>query len=146
MAVRLPALGSCRPLPPGRFLVLISLIGSVDPQGHSATERIRSTEKFYDLIGNRIRDLPACSIVSQPSTLRRGPIWKCSSQKSALSWQLWNRAFYMRNFRRNLRFSHRSVLKVWVHWDVTACILVDKRKRLEAAGSFKTLARVYHIT
>jgi hypothetical protein len=57
-------------LPPGRFLVLIS----VRPQGHSAAGRIRSTEKeSNDLIGNQTRDLPACSIVPRPTTLPRAP-------------------------------------------------------------------------
>jgi hypothetical protein len=32
-------------------------------QGHSAAGRIRSTEKFSDLIGNRTRDLPAYNMV-----------------------------------------------------------------------------------
>jgi hypothetical protein len=36
------------------------------PQGHSAAERIRSTEKSSDFIGNQTHDLPACSIVPQP--------------------------------------------------------------------------------
>jgi hypothetical protein len=33
--------------------------------------RIRSVEKSHDLIGNRNRDLPACSLVPQPTTLPR---------------------------------------------------------------------------
>jgi hypothetical protein len=33
------------------------------PQGHSAIGRIRSIEKSNDPIGNRTRDLPACSTV-----------------------------------------------------------------------------------
>jgi hypothetical protein len=41
------------------------------PQGHSAAGWIRSTEKSNDLIGNRTRDLPACSIVPQPTTVLR---------------------------------------------------------------------------
>jgi hypothetical protein len=32
-----------------------------------------SIEKFNDLIGISVRDLPACSIVPQPSTLPRAP-------------------------------------------------------------------------
>jgi hypothetical protein len=36
---------------------------------------IRSIEKFSDLIGNLIRGLPACSIVPQPTTLPRVPIY-----------------------------------------------------------------------
>jgi hypothetical protein len=43
------------------------------PQGHSAVGRIMSIEKSNDLIGNRTRDLPACSIVPQPTTLPRAP-------------------------------------------------------------------------
>jgi hypothetical protein len=39
MAVRLSGLSAGRPLPPGRFLVLISVRGWVDPQGHSAAGR-----------------------------------------------------------------------------------------------------------
>jgi hypothetical protein len=61
MAVRLSALRAGHPLPPGRFLVLISVKRLSEPQGHSAAGRIRSTEKSND-IGNRTRDLPACSI------------------------------------------------------------------------------------
>jgi hypothetical protein len=35
--------------------------------------RIRSTEKFNDLIANRTRILPVCSIGSQQTTLPRAP-------------------------------------------------------------------------
>jgi hypothetical protein len=34
---------------------------------------IRSIEKYNDLIGIQTRDLPACSIVPQPTTLPRAP-------------------------------------------------------------------------
>jgi hypothetical protein len=59
MAVRLSALRADRSLTPGRFLVLISLKGCVDPHGHSAAGRIRSIEKSSDLFKNRTRHLPA---------------------------------------------------------------------------------------
>ncbi|PNF39903.1 hypothetical protein B7P43_G18438, partial [Cryptotermes secundus] len=39
------------------------------PQGHSEAGRIWSTEKSSDFIGNRIRGLPACSLVLQSTTL-----------------------------------------------------------------------------
>jgi hypothetical protein len=63
MTVRLSALRAGSPLPPGRFLVLISVRSWVDPQGHSAAGRIRSNH----FIGNRTSDLPAYSVVPQPS-------------------------------------------------------------------------------
>jgi len=43
------------------------------PQGHSAAGRIMSMNHSKDTIGNRTRDLPACSPVPQPSALSRGP-------------------------------------------------------------------------
>jgi hypothetical protein len=47
------------------------------PQGHSAAGRIWSTEKSNDLIGIRTRDLQACSIMPQRTTLPRAPflVW-----------------------------------------------------------------------
>jgi hypothetical protein len=77
MAVRLSALRAGRPLPPGRFLVLISVKSLSRPQDHNAAGRIRSVEKSSDLIGNRTRDIPACSVVTQPTTLPRGPESLC---------------------------------------------------------------------
>jgi hypothetical protein len=44
------------------------------PQGHSAAGRTTSTEKSHYLIGTRTRDLPACSIVPQPTTLSRAAL------------------------------------------------------------------------
>jgi hypothetical protein len=69
MAVRLSALRDGRPpftprkIPGTHFCQRLSR-----PQGHIAAGRIRSIEKSNYLIGNRIRDLPAYSIVSQPTT------------------------------------------------------------------------------
>jgi hypothetical protein len=44
-----------------------------EPQGHSAAGRIRSIEKYSDLIGNQTHDLPACSIVPQLTVLLHAP-------------------------------------------------------------------------
>jgi hypothetical protein len=46
------------------------------PQDHGAAGRIRLIEKSSDLIGNRTRDLSACSIVPQPrAPYKRGMHW-----------------------------------------------------------------------
>jgi hypothetical protein len=55
--VRISALRASRYLPPGRFLVLISLRGWVDPRDIVRLERLGQLKKSNDLIGNRIRDL-----------------------------------------------------------------------------------------
>jgi hypothetical protein len=70
MAVSLSALRACCPLPPGKFLVLISVRGRVDPR---AIVRLKYwvNWKIQWLIGNRARDLPACNTVPQPTTLPR---------------------------------------------------------------------------
>jgi hypothetical protein len=62
-ALRAGALYPPRKIPGTHFSQRLS-----GPQGHSAAGRIRSIEKSNDLIGIRSRDLPACSIVPQPTT------------------------------------------------------------------------------
>jgi hypothetical protein len=74
MAVRLSALRVGRHLPPRKFPGTHFCYSLSRPQGHSAAGRIRSIEESDDLIGNRTRDLPACSIVSQPTTLPHAPV------------------------------------------------------------------------
>jgi hypothetical protein len=72
MAVRLSALRAGRPLPPGRFLVLISFSGWVDPRAIVRLEELGQF-KIQWLIGTRYRGLPPCSIVPQPTALQRDP-------------------------------------------------------------------------
>jgi hypothetical protein len=69
MAVRLSALRAGRSLPPRKFPGTHFCYRLSRPHGHSAAGRIRSIEKCNDLIGIRKRDLPARSIVPQPTTL-----------------------------------------------------------------------------
>jgi hypothetical protein len=73
MAVRLSALRAGRPLPPRKIPGTHFCYRMSRLQGHSAAGKIRSIEKSNDLIGNRIHDLPACSLVSEATTLPRAP-------------------------------------------------------------------------
>jgi hypothetical protein len=53
---------------PGRLLVPF-LLEAESTQDHNAAGRVRSIEKSSDLIGDRIRGLPACNIVPQGTAL-----------------------------------------------------------------------------
>jgi hypothetical protein len=59
MAVRLSASSAGRPLPPGRFLVFISLRGGADPRVIVPLEELGKLKKSNDFIWNRTHDLPA---------------------------------------------------------------------------------------
>jgi hypothetical protein len=66
---KLWALRAGHTLPPRWFLALICIRGWEDAQGN----RTRLTEKSTDPIRNRARDLPACRIVTEPTSLPRAP-------------------------------------------------------------------------
>jgi hypothetical protein len=70
MALRLSALRAGRPLPPRKIPSTHFSYRLSRPQAHGEAGMIRSI-KVTDLIGTRTRDLPACSIVPQPTTLPR---------------------------------------------------------------------------
>jgi hypothetical protein len=48
---------------------------------HSAAGRIMSMKNSNDTIGNRTRDLPACSAVPQPTAPPRAPVGYITSLK-----------------------------------------------------------------
>jgi hypothetical protein len=74
MAVRLSTLRAGRPLPPGRFLVIISVRGRVDPRDIVGLEGLGNINKSNDLIGNRTPDLLACSMMPQQVLYRVPPM------------------------------------------------------------------------
>jgi hypothetical protein len=55
------------PLPPGNIPGTHFWQRLSHPQGHGVTRRIMSMKNSNDTIGNRARDLPACSAVPQPT-------------------------------------------------------------------------------
>ena len=64
------------PLPPGNIPGTHFCQKLSQPQNHSAAGRIKSMKNSNDTIGNRTRDLPTCSAVSQPTALPRVPRFK----------------------------------------------------------------------
>jgi hypothetical protein len=64
MAVRLSSSHGGRPLPPRKIPGIHFCWRPSRPQGHSSVGKIRSIEKSSDLIVNRIRHIPLCSIVA----------------------------------------------------------------------------------
>jgi hypothetical protein len=81
MAVRLSALCTGCPLPPRKIPGTHLCLRLSRLQGHSAAGRIRSIEKIH-LTGNQTRDLPACSIVPQPTMLPRAPIQEMNAWRN----------------------------------------------------------------
>jgi hypothetical protein len=67
--VRLLALRIGRLYRPGNIPDTHCCLGLIRPQGHSAAGRAMSMKNSSDVMGYRTRDLPACSVVPQPTTL-----------------------------------------------------------------------------
>jgi hypothetical protein len=83
MVVRLSALRACPILLSRRFPVLISIKGLAGSRALVAAGKLRWIEKSNILVGNRTCDLPAFSIISQPTTLPYDLIM-CESGKETM--------------------------------------------------------------
>jgi hypothetical protein len=78
IVVRLSTLPTDRLYPPGDIPGTHFCSTLSRSQGNSAAGRIMSMKNSNDTIGNRTRDLPACSAVPQPTAPRSAPnkVWR----------------------------------------------------------------------
>jgi hypothetical protein len=120
MAVRLSALHAGHILPPGRFVVLISVRGWVDPRAIVRLEGL-SKLKRSTWSGTRTGDLPACSIVPQPTTLPRAP--SCYVQMWILYWRL-RYDTYPYNGMEFFSINNPSLVLIFNLQKIYKCILI----------------------
>jgi len=70
---RLSALGTGCLYPPGNILGTRFCCSLSQPQGRRAAGRNMPMKNSIDTVGNRTRNIPACSVVSQPTGPPRAP-------------------------------------------------------------------------
>jgi hypothetical protein len=124
MAARLSALRAGRFLLPGRFLVLISVRGWVDPRAIMRLEELYTLKKSTSP-GTRTGDLTTCSIVPQPNTLPRAP-------PLVMKWQInWQ--------EQDLNIRLTSVHRTWITLRHLNWSCQESGQGLEKQKSQKTL-------
>ena len=104
------------PLPPGNIHGTHFCQRLSQPQDHSAAGRIKSMKNSNDTIGNRNRDLPACSVVSQPTAPPRALRIEAHG--------LTRRGFYhrTRNGTRIASYDKRWSKQLWLwNWSKWLC-------------------------
>lgn len=114
--------------------------------------RIRSIEKFKDLIGNRTRGLPVCSIVPQPTTQPRAKLNHMEHHTYNKCWRFFyvmillkfHEAFELKHvcrfsFQRKLSDPCLFVCAPLSNRNINACNLHFKFWRLQSFLLFSTL-------
>jgi hypothetical protein len=84
------------------------------PQSHNAAGRTRSIGKSNDLIGNETSNLPACSIVAQPTILPHAPLLLMFSFLYLLTFNIVKCLGYLNALSRSV-VTNSCVVCEWTH-------------------------------
>jgi hypothetical protein len=139
MAVRLSALCACRPLPPGRFLVLISVRGWVDLRAIVRLEGLRQLKN------------PMTSSGIEPATFR---LVACCLNELQRSWK-WicfhPHVLPLRNTKRSENYRRIIILRGWFsltknplysYWVTLSLRESDSSQNLSCCGSHERVIMV----